>query len=123
MTSLIEAGLDVARLNFSHGDHEAHGEVFDRLKQVSKAKNSNTAILLDTKGPEIRTAMLKDHRAIDLVAGQSIIVENKPGASGAIAVSLLVSVMFEMSTLIASTGGVSYLGFGSTTSAAARIAA
>ena len=43
--------------------------------QVCKAKGLHAASLLDTKGPEIRTAMLRDHKAIDLVAGQSIIVE------------------------------------------------
>jgi pyruvate kinase len=72
---LLDAGMDIARLNFSHGSHEAHGEVFDRFKKVAEEKGGHAAILLDTKGPEIRTAMLRDHAPIDLEAGQPIIVE------------------------------------------------
>ena len=74
MGKLIDAGMGVARFNFSHGDHEGHGEVLHRLRTVIKKKGSNTAVLLDTKGPEVRTAMLKDHQPIELEAGQDIIV-------------------------------------------------
>ena len=74
MSKLIDAGMGVARFNFSHGDHEGHGEVLHRLRTVIKKKGSNTAVLLDTKGPEVRTAMLKDHQPIELEAGQDIIV-------------------------------------------------
>ena len=75
IASLLDAGMDIARLNFSHGDHEAHGAVFDRFKKVAEEKGGHAAILLDTKGPEIRTAMLKDHQPIELEANQPIIVE------------------------------------------------
>ena len=71
---LLDAGLNVARFNFSHGDHQAQQEVLDRVRGVIAAKGSNAAVLLDTKGPEIRTAMLKDHAPIELEAGQDIIV-------------------------------------------------
>lgn len=71
---LLDAGLNVARFNFSHGDHQAQQEVLDRVRGVMAAKGSNAAVLLDTKGPEIRTAMLKDHAPIELEAGQDIIV-------------------------------------------------
>eukprot|EP00982_Pelagococcus_subviridis_P010179 30973-Pelagococcus_subviridis.AAC.22 len=71
---LIDAGMGVARFNFSHGDHAAHQEVLDRVRKVVKEKGANVAVLLDTKGPEIRTAMLKDHEPIELEAGQPIIV-------------------------------------------------
>ena len=74
ISKLIDAGMGVARFNFSHGDHEGHGEVLHRLRTVIKKKGSNTAVLLDTKGPEVRTAMLKDHQPIELEAGQDIIV-------------------------------------------------
>ena len=74
MGKLIDAGMGVARFNFSHGDHEGHGDVLHRLRTVIKKKGSNTAVLLDTKGPEVRTAMLKDHQPIELEAGQDIIV-------------------------------------------------
>ncbi|MCI8387158.1 MAG: pyruvate kinase [Clostridiales bacterium] len=51
---LINAGMDVARLNFSHGTHEGHKIVADTIKRVRGELNSHTALLLDTKGPEIR---------------------------------------------------------------------
>jgi pyruvate kinase len=72
---LLDAGMNVARFNFSHGDHEAHLSVLERFRKVTAAKDHPAACFLDTKGPEIRTAMLKDHKPIDLVAGQAIIVE------------------------------------------------
>eukprot|EP00798_Chlamydomonas_sp_ICE-L_P026972 gene26972-34986_t len=73
---LLDAGLNVARYNFSHGDHEGHYSVLQRFRKVCAAKGNRAATLLDTKGPEIRTAMLRDHKPINLEAGQSIIVES-----------------------------------------------
>ena len=74
MGKLIDAGMTVARFNFSHGDHDAHQAVLDRFRKVCAEKESHCAVLLDTKGPEVRTAMLKDHEPIELEAGQEIIV-------------------------------------------------
>ncbi len=72
---LIDAGMSVARFNFSHGDHAAHQAVLDRVRAVAAEKNSFLACLLDTKGPEIRTAMLRDGEPIYLVKDQKIVVE------------------------------------------------
>ncbi|MCJ8010182.1 pyruvate kinase [Paenibacillus sp. KQZ6P-2] len=55
---LILAGMNVARLNFSHGDFEEHGNRIKNIRQASKELNKTVAILLDTKGPEIRTGKL-----------------------------------------------------------------
>eukprot|EP00798_Chlamydomonas_sp_ICE-L_P024513 gene24513-10115_t len=74
---LLDAGLNVARFNFSHGDHEAHGGVLERFRKVCAEKGNRAATLLDTKGPEIRTAMLRDHKAIDLVAGATTLLDTK----------------------------------------------
>ncbi|GEN51820.1 pyruvate kinase [Halobacillus faecis] len=63
LTQLIEAGMNVARLNFSHGDFEEHGARIDNIREASKATGKTVAILLDTKGPEIRTGILKDGEA------------------------------------------------------------
>lgn len=60
MRTLIKNGMDVARFNFSHGDHAEHKCRMDMLKQLREEERANTAILLDTKGPEIRTGVLKD---------------------------------------------------------------
>lgn len=56
---LILAGMNVARLNFSHGDFEEHGNRIKTIRQASKELNKTVAILLDTKGPEIRTGKLE----------------------------------------------------------------
>ncbi len=74
MAELIDEGMDVARFNFSHGDHEAHQAVLDRFRKVCAEKKSNCAVLLDTKGPEVRTAMLRNHEPIQLEKDQEIIV-------------------------------------------------
>ena len=58
LKQLITAGMNVARLNFSHGDYEEHGKRIDNIRQASKELNKTVAILLDTKGPEIRTGTL-----------------------------------------------------------------
>ena len=56
LLELIDAGMNTARLNFSHGDHEAHGATLKRVREASAQRpDKNVAILLDTKGPEIRT--------------------------------------------------------------------
>lgn len=52
---LVDSGMNVIRLNFSHGDYEEHGKRIETIRQINKEKNKNVAILLDTKGPEIRT--------------------------------------------------------------------
>ena len=57
---LILAGMNVARLNFSHGSHETHKASIDRVKRVSLELGKHVAILLDTKGPEIRTGMVEN---------------------------------------------------------------
>lgn len=73
LTQLIEAGMNVARLNFSHGDHEEHGARIRNIREASKQTGKTVAILLDTKGPEIRTNNMVDG-AIELVAGNDVIV-------------------------------------------------
>ena len=69
LRALIKNGMDVARFNFSHGDHEEHKFRMDLLKQLREEEHTNTAILLDTKGPEIRTGVLKDGKKINLETG------------------------------------------------------
>lgn len=54
LTKLVEAGMNIARLNFSHGDYEEHAERVKRIREVSKETGKPIGILLDTKGPEIR---------------------------------------------------------------------
>ena len=60
LTAMAQAGMNVARMNFSHGDHEEQGMKMDLVKKVRKKLNLPIAILLDTKGPEYRIGTFKD---------------------------------------------------------------
>ncbi len=62
---LVDAGMNVARLNFSHGTHEEHLKVIQFLKEVRKEKGVPLAIMLDTKGPEIRIGKLKEEMILE----------------------------------------------------------
>jgi pyruvate kinase len=75
LAKLVQNGMNVARFNFSHGTQESHFEVLQRLRAVYAAVSSNAATLLDTKGPEIRTAMLRGGKNVKLEKGQSIVIE------------------------------------------------
>jgi|HigsolmetaAR203D_1030402.scaffolds.fasta_scaffold05719_5 pyruvate kinase len=68
---LIEAGMNVARLNFSHGDFEEHGNRIKNIRQACRELGKTVAILLDTKGPEIRLGNLAEE-PIELVAGELV---------------------------------------------------
>jgi pyruvate kinase len=85
LNKLMDAGMCVARLNFSHGTHEYHGEVIDNVKAVladRKLEPGHCSIMLDTKGPEIRTGKLKDHKPVPLKVGQQIDVTTDLSAVG-----------------------------------------
>lgn len=71
---LIESGMDIARLNFSHGSHEEQQVRIDRLKRAREELGVPTAILLDTKGPEIRTGLLAGGNPVELVSGETIVL-------------------------------------------------
>jgi pyruvate kinase len=66
---LIDAGMNVARLNFSHGTHEEHKQTIDNLKNAREERNVPLAILLDTKGPEVRLGKMEEGK-ITLEDGQ-----------------------------------------------------
>ena len=66
---MIDAGMNVARLNFSHGTHEGHQKYIDTVKTIRKERGCPLAIMLDTKGPEIRTGVMKDG-PVKLIDGQ-----------------------------------------------------
>lgn len=85
---LIEAGCDVCRLNFSHGDYEEHGKRIANIRKASLKTGKKVAILLDTKGPEIRTGELKQPE-VELLEGESIVLttEDVAGDSKRISVS------------------------------------
>ena len=74
MRKLIQNGMDVARFNFSHGDHEEQKFRMDLLKELREEEHAHTAILLDTKGPEIRTVLLKGGKKVTLQEGNTFVL-------------------------------------------------
>ena len=75
VVNMLDLGMNIARLNFSHGDHSTHAEAVKIIREASKRRPEKLcAIMLDTKGPEIRTGLLADHANINLQAGQELII-------------------------------------------------
>jgi pyruvate kinase len=75
LQEMMAAGMNVARLNFSHGSYEEHGERINKIKEAAKLGCFNIPLILDTKGPEIRTGEIEGK--ISLLEGQSITVTTK----------------------------------------------
>ncbi|HGS8694095.1 TPA: pyruvate kinase [Enterococcus faecalis] len=71
LVNLINAGMNVCRLNFSHGDYEEHGARIKNIREAVKITRKRVAILLDTKGPEIRTNDM-ENGAITMKIGDSV---------------------------------------------------
>lgn len=71
---LMRRGMDVARLNFSHGTHEQHAVVIDRLRRVAAELGRSICILQDLQGPKIRTGRLKSHAPVSLKKGQTVTI-------------------------------------------------
>ncbi|MCK9340303.1 MAG: pyruvate kinase [Synergistaceae bacterium] len=70
ISELVVSGMNVARLNFSHGDYASHTRTIDNVRKVEERLRRPVATLLDTKGPEIRTGMLPNHEKIQLESGK-----------------------------------------------------
>lgn len=77
MEALIKEGMDVARMNFSHGSYEEHGGRLKRLKELRKQIDRPVAALLDTKGPEIRVKQFQNNEKIHLTKGQKFTLTAK----------------------------------------------
>jgi pyruvate kinase len=83
LTALVQAGMDVMRLNFSHGDYAEHQGRIDLVRKVCTQLGRPVAILLDTQGPEIRTLKV-EHDAVQLVAGQSVVLTTDANVLGTV---------------------------------------
>ena len=81
MRELLRLGMDVARLNFSHGSHDQHARNIKRLRRAAKAEGRTVCILQDLQGPKIRTGRLKSHAPVMLETGSSVTItpRNIPG--------------------------------------------
>ncbi|QJC36633.1 pyruvate kinase PykF [Enterobacteriaceae endosymbiont of Donacia simplex] len=82
LSNLLNLGMNVARLNFSHGNHEEHQKRINTLKKIIKETGKNAAILLDTKGPEIRTMKLCNGEDVYLNAGEIFILTTDQSVIG-----------------------------------------
>src|SRR3954465_14298168 len=74
IAQLVGAGVDVFRLNFSHGTHGSHGEAIRRIRRAEQRAARPVAIMQDLSGPKIRTGLLRDHQPIALRAGESLTI-------------------------------------------------
>jgi len=74
LRDLIAAGVDVFRLNFSHGSHDAHGQVVARIRALAADAGRSVALLQDLSGPKIRTGLLRDHTPIALATGDELVI-------------------------------------------------
>ena len=74
LTKLIEAGMNIARFNFSHGTIEYHQNMYDKLMLAVEKSGKKVAVALDTKGPEIRTGFLENHEPVTLEKGTEITI-------------------------------------------------
>jgi pyruvate kinase len=74
MRDLLRLGMDVARLNFSHGSHEEHARNIERLRRAAAKENRSVCILQDLQGPKIRTGRLERHEPILLESGSTVII-------------------------------------------------
>jgi len=86
---LLDAGMDLARLNLSHGSHEEHAKTMQTLRETAKARQKNLAILLDLPGPKIRTGDVKDEGVL-LKEGEAFVLktEDVVGDESRVSVSL-----------------------------------
>jgi pyruvate kinase len=94
LKGMIEAGMNVARLNLSHGTHEAHKEQITRLRTAASQVGTNIAIMIDTRGIEIRTGLLKQG-AVDLLPGANFCLYTEDRQGDDTGVSITYRKLFE----------------------------
>jgi pyruvate kinase len=81
LAAMLEAGMDVARLNFSHGDHAWHGAAIERLRAVEAARGVPLAIIADLQGPRIRVGRIAGG-SMTLREGEEVVVTTEPVEGG-----------------------------------------
>ena len=70
---LVQAGVNIFRLNFSHGSHDVHLQVINNIRNINKKHGTNIAILQDLQGPKIRTGEIENN-GVDLIPGEKITI-------------------------------------------------
>jgi pyruvate kinase len=87
MRDLFRLGMDVARLNFSHGSHEDHARNIERLRRAADREGQSVCILQDLQGPKIRTGRLERHEPVEIKSGSTVIITPRDIAGTATRVS------------------------------------
>ena len=77
LRQLVQVGMDVARLNFSHGSHQDHARHIETLRRVAAQEDKTICILQDLQGPKIRTGMLKGHQPVTLETGGQVTITTR----------------------------------------------
>ncbi len=77
LRALLQAGMDVARVNMSHGTHEEHAATIKALREIAAELERPLAVLLDLCGPKVRTGALKDHQPVKLEANQQLTITTR----------------------------------------------
>jgi pyruvate kinase len=89
LDELIAAGVDVMRLNFSHGTHAGHAAVFDRIRKAAERADRHVAVMQDLSGPKIRTGRLEGGKPIPLKKGDPLVITigDEVGQAGRVSTS------------------------------------
>ena len=87
MRDLFRLGMDVARLNFSHGSHEDHARNIERLRRAADREGQSVCILQDLQGPKIRTGRLERHEPVEIKSGSTVIITPRDIAGTATRIS------------------------------------
>ncbi len=87
LREMMRLGMDVARLNFSHGSHPEHARNIDGLRRAAKQENRTICILQDLQGPKIRTGRLKGHQPVALKTGSQVTITPRDVAGSASLIS------------------------------------
>ena len=87
LRELMKLGMDVARLNFSHGTHQDHARNITPLRRAAKVENRTICILQDLQGPKIRTGRLKGHEPVSIKAGSQVTITPRDVAGTATLIS------------------------------------
>src|SRR2546428_11588856 len=82
LRKLIRAGVDVFRLNFSHGTHETHRQVAKHIREISKELQTAAGIMQDLQGPKIRTGRTERGKPIELKAGTRLVITTRRNVIG-----------------------------------------
>jgi pyruvate kinase len=86
LEEMLRAGMDLTRLNFSHGTHDDHRQTFEMLGRAARRLGCHPGILADLQGPKIRTGKMEGGNPVELAAGEQVTIttENQPGTAACV---------------------------------------